>query len=581
MHCIGPLQPTAKMEGSKSPEQVVAHERSFEDQQEEDSATMKASEDLKHTTISDRQPVDANTSENELEHTKDVSQKHGQAPPATEATTPERPAPSVGQDVEMRELISSPKKKRVRESDDEFKEGDDTKKIKDRVPSNSSASSTDRTDRSEPEKKRPRDTSEGEAETTSDVLHEKVRLTRSEKQLLLANTSFIQATSTSAKEIEESKTTGTDSKRITEIKVDKPFEKASTNVSTGLPQTSSSAFSSSGFGALAASSTSGFGALAGKTSVFGGESANAASPFGALTALPSTIETPKAEGGGFGGTNGIAVGGLGSPFGSTFGSGAASGFGVQAKGGFGSGFGGTFSGGFGGGFAADPSKKLSSFSSATADISKPAKPAKAFGAPESDEEDESGDDDEAEGDAGPDNEDENAAPEDKKKLKLSKGMSECIASKMIPSMLRSDSHLVPVHDGEEDEVTLSQFRAKLFAVSKDQGWKERGVGNLKVNVHKTCVEFDEDTGSVIPGSFDVSIREEAKEASPVIAARLIMRQENTHRVILNTPIIRALKFEEKLSNTPQKQYMFTGFDGSTPVNMLLKVFIHSLLMNRC
>jgi hypothetical protein len=138
--------------------------------------------------------------------------------------------------------------------------------------------------------------------------------------------------------------------------------------------------------------------------------------------------------------------------------------------------------------------------------------------------------------------------------------------------LETNDSVVPIHDGEEDEVTLSQFRAKLFAMeSKEEGWKERGVGNLKVNVHKTCVEFDEYTGAVVPGSFDVSLRDDDEDAPPVIAARLVMRQENTHRVILNTIINRALKLEEKPSNAAGKGYMFTAFDGSRPVNMLLKV----------
>lgn len=67
----------------------------------------------------------------------------------------------------------------------------------------------------------------------------------------------------------------------------------------------------------------------------------------------------------------------------------------------------------------------------------------------------------------------------------------------------------------------------------------------------------------------------AEKAEPakkhIIPARLIMRQENTHKVILNTAIIRELKFEEKLSNAAGKQYMFMAFDNGKPVNMLLKV----------
>jgi DEAD/DEAH box helicase domain-containing protein len=92
------------------------------------------------------------------------------------------------------------------------------------------------------------------------------------------------------------------------------------------------------------------------------------------------------------------------------------------------------------------------------------------------------------------------------------------------------------------------------------------------------VEFDQYTGQPIPGSFDVSLRED-DDGESVIAARLIMRQENTHRVILNTIIVRALKFEEKASNSAM-QILFTAFDETKPVNMLLRVFIQ-ILFSKC
>jgi len=56
--------------------------------------------------------------------------------------------------------------------------------------------------------------------------------------------------------------------------------------------------------------------------------------------------------------------------------------------------------------------------------------------------------------------------------------------------------------------------------------------------------------------------------------RLIMRQENTHRVILNTFIVKAMEFIPKPSSSPP-QLMFTAFEGEPepkPINMLLKVF---------
>jgi len=39
-----------------------------------------------------------------------------------------------------------------------------------------------------------------------------------------------------------------------------------------------------------------------------------------------------------------------------------------------------------------------------------------------------------------------------------------------------------VHTGEEDEETIYQTRAKLYVMQSDGGWKERGVGTLRLNV---------------------------------------------------------------------------------------------------
>jgi hypothetical protein len=147
------------MEGSKTPEQAIAHKRSFEEQQEEDSATMKASEDLKHTRISDIEPADGEASKHRAEIAKPTLDKDEHTSFFARETTPERSTRSGAEEEGMREQISSPKKKRVRELDDEAKESDGVDKVnKERVPSNGSATSVDRSDRLEPEKKRHRDT---------------------------------------------------------------------------------------------------------------------------------------------------------------------------------------------------------------------------------------------------------------------------------------------------------------------------------------------------------------------------------------------------------------------------------------
>ena len=42
-----------------------------------------------------------------------------------------------------------------------------------------------------------------------------------------------------------------------------------------------------------------------------------------------------------------------------------------------------------------------------------------------------------------------------------------------------------VHTGEEEEDTVFQVRGKLYALSDQNAWKERGTGLLKLNVRKS------------------------------------------------------------------------------------------------
>ena len=142
------------------------------------------------------------------------------------------------------------------------------------------------------------------------------------------------------------------------------------------PQTSESAFASSGFASLASSSTSGFGSLgASKPSLFGG-GASSTSGFGSLAKSGSATSTTTAPApSGFGSLASKPSSGFG------FGTGASSGFGGRASG---SVFGSKLSNGFAGGSG----PKLSSFAAPGKEAAPlGSKPAKAFGAPESDEED--------------------------------------------------------------------------------------------------------------------------------------------------------------------------------------------------
>lgn len=179
------------------------------------------------------------------------------------------------------------------------------------------------------------------------------------------------------------------------------------------PQTSASAFASSGFGALAGSSTSPFGTIGeSKPSVFGGSKAPAGtSAFGTMA---GTSSTNSPFGTGIPSESSVFGANKTAPS-SSFGASASS-FGGLA--GQKSVFGSALSNGFG---ASAP--KLSSFAApskgsvATVAV----KPAKAFGAPDSDEDESSNGEDESDGEGAEEEEGEKLSAEDKKKFKT-KGM---------------------------------------------------------------------------------------------------------------------------------------------------------------
>ncbi|EMD39314.1 hypothetical protein CERSUDRAFT_112956 [Gelatoporia subvermispora B] len=67
--------------------------------------------------------------------------------------------------------------------------------------------------------------------------------------------------------------------------------------------------------------------------------------------------------------------------------------------------------------------------------------------------------------------------------------------------------------GEEDEETVYQVRGKLYHLSEQNAWKERGTGTLRLNVRR-----DDGTG-----------------------ARLVMRKEAVYTVLLNAPLFRGMR----------------------------------------
>jgi hypothetical protein len=139
------------------PARTMAEKERHEHAQKEDPATMAASEELKHTTISDK-----------VATVSEVDPPAIQAEPAGEdkdmggtvkAGTPE-PEPTDAQDEEMRERLSSPKKKRGRDQDDDTRDFEGEKVDEPGSSADGSMVNGNRTTRLGPEKKRPRDTSE-------------------------------------------------------------------------------------------------------------------------------------------------------------------------------------------------------------------------------------------------------------------------------------------------------------------------------------------------------------------------------------------------------------------------------------
>lgn len=149
---------SSDMADSDTREQVESHKPSYDNDDNEDPATQAASENLKHASISEKEPVggiDASASK-ESDSTVPESIEVESARPIT----PDPAEPSEAQDEEMKERVSSPKKKRGREQDDEARDLEAAGSVEEAGSSpNGSAVNGGRTTRLAPEKKRHRDAS--------------------------------------------------------------------------------------------------------------------------------------------------------------------------------------------------------------------------------------------------------------------------------------------------------------------------------------------------------------------------------------------------------------------------------------
>lgn len=298
--------------------------------------------------------------------------------------------------------------------------------------------------------------------------------------------------------------------------------------------TPASAFASSGLSAFASSSSSPFGAASIAKSSSGFASTSVASPgFGGSQSTSS-----------FGSLN-SGFGGSSSAFASSTTSGA---FGAPKP--FGSSFGtakpfGTSSAGFSGGAPPAP------FGSG-----------KDFGGSASKKVDED-DEDEAEenGDETAVNEDDSEAQQDPRFKEQHSKSRELVGAKHALTE-------VVVDTGEENETTDFSCRAKLYYFAgAGVGWKERGVGTFKINT------------SEVSESLSTAAEQNASTTDPEAGfrtvkrkARLIMRADGVHRVVLNSPMFKGMKFGDAEGNEPFGKLMhLQSLESGKPVPLQIRV----------
>lgn len=141
------------------PAQSGAEDESPRQTQSDDAATMAASEELRHTTISDK--VNPTAYQEGTEGGEDKAMGEN-----VRSSTPEHD--------ELRDRLSSPKKKRGRDFEDDTRDVDDSQAGENGSATAGGVANISRTSRSEPEKKRPRDALEETATASRAANAEKV-----------------------------------------------------------------------------------------------------------------------------------------------------------------------------------------------------------------------------------------------------------------------------------------------------------------------------------------------------------------------------------------------------------------------
>jgi hypothetical protein len=163
-------QSDAKDSNHNLPTPSMAEDDKHNLTEKDDAATMAASEELKHTTISDKV---INASSLEPSATRLEPAGGDKMEESVKDTTPDV-EPTDAQDEEMKEKLSSPKKKRGRDTYDEFKELEGDNIDETGSSADGSAVNGSRLEREGPEKKRHRDTSEDPTKIAEKAVEAKV-----------------------------------------------------------------------------------------------------------------------------------------------------------------------------------------------------------------------------------------------------------------------------------------------------------------------------------------------------------------------------------------------------------------------
>lgn len=381
----------------------------------EDAETRAARQELRHSHISDNQANTTSAQPSVHEDEDDVEMKlrsgkdYEYQPPAPRPKkknpdpSPPEAQPAGGAGGAGESKVSSPKKKRAHDEVEENEDGEGRASNGAEPDDWVMVEGADKaeTKEAEPQKKRARD----EKSPPADIHKTSAAVSSREEAAIGIRGSLTRYQNT-------------------------PDASKANSVSEDQPQTSSSAFEASGFARLASSSSSPFAAVGATKSVFGGGAASAPSPFASFSAASSTpvsaVPPPNPPKLTFGSQEPSAL----SQFLSINGNKTTSNFGS----GFGSGFGG--SSGFGGGgsvFGSALGGRTGNFASpGQPPIIKSDKPAKPFGAPESDAED----DDEDVSEAG--DEERNGSRAETEKDKDKEKEKEDSASRDEPTTLGGD-----------------------------------------------------------------------------------------------------------------------------------------------